>query len=239
MQEMCYRSLDLNFKAKLMLESGNQKIQYGHQAAILEVTYLRINRLLPIHTSNVLLKFGLDIQSRTEVKSPETQKSNMAGRQPFWKWHCWKSMGSLPWTQLMWQWSLDLIFKAKLRLESGNRKIQDGRQAAILKVTSLKINRLLPMATNMHMEFQIGILKQTWVTLRKHRRTDRGRRTRWFQYTPPPTSLGWGIKMFESCNLFFRYRLSGIEIRALNNTVKPVYNDHLIGHFPVFWSSSR
>ena len=68
MQEMCCRSLDLKLKAKLKLESGNQKIQYGHQAAILKVTYLKINRLFSIHTSNVLLKFGLDIQSQTEVR---------------------------------------------------------------------------------------------------------------------------------------------------------------------------
>ena len=55
-----------------------------------------------------------------------------------------------------------LIFKAKVKLESGNQKIQYGRQAAILKVTSLKINRLLPMATiNMHMKFEIEIPKQT------------------------------------------------------------------------------
>ena len=72
-------------------------------------------------------------------------------------------------------WSLDLIFEAKQKLESGNQKIQDGRQAAILKVTSLKINRLLPMATNnMHVKFQTEIPKQTWVTLRKpDRQTDK------------------------------------------------------------------
>ena len=35
MQEMCGRNLDLKLKAKLKIESGNQKIQYGHQAAIL------------------------------------------------------------------------------------------------------------------------------------------------------------------------------------------------------------
>ena len=68
MQTMCCRSLDLKFIAKLKLESVNQKIQYGHQAAILEVTYLKINRLLSIHTSNVLLKFGFDIQSQTDVR---------------------------------------------------------------------------------------------------------------------------------------------------------------------------
>ena len=122
----------------------------------------------------------------------------MATRRLFWKWHIWKSIGFFPYTRVMCYWSLDLIFKAKQKLESGNRKIHDGGQAAILKVTSLKINRLLPMATNnMHMEFQIEIPKQTWVTLRKpcrlqtdgqtNRQTDRqdrqtDRRTRWFQY---------------------------------------------------------
>ena len=54
------------------------------------------------------------------------------------------------------------------------------------------------MATiNMHMKFEIEIPKQTWLMLRKpcrlqtdgqtDRRTDG--RTRWIQYTPPPTSL--------------------------------------------------
>ena len=85
------------------------------------------------------------------------------------------------------QWSLDLIFEAKLKLESGNWKIQYGCQAAILKVTSLKINRLLAIATNnMHTKFEIEIPRQTRVTLRKpcrlhmDRQTDR--RTRWIQY---------------------------------------------------------
>ena len=63
---------------------------------------------------------------------------------------------------------LKLIFKAKVKLESGNQRIQYGRQGAILKVTLLKINRLLPMATiNMHMKFEIVIPKQTWLMLRK------------------------------------------------------------------------
>ena len=63
---------------------------------------------------------------------------------------------------------MELIFKAKLKLESGNQKIQYGHQAAILKVTSLKINRLLPMTTiNMHVKFEIEIPKQTWLTSRK------------------------------------------------------------------------
>ena len=87
-------------------------------------------------------------------------------------------------------------------LESGNQKIQYGRQVAILKVTSLKINRLLPMATiNMHMKFEIEIPKQPWLMLRKPCRLQTDGRTdgrtdgltRWIQYTPLPTSLGGGI----------------------------------------------
>ena len=46
----------------------------------------------------------------------------MATRQPFWKWHIWKSMGFYPYIQVMCQWGLNLIFKAKLKLESENYK---------------------------------------------------------------------------------------------------------------------
>ena len=64
--------------------------------------------------------------------------------------------------------SLELIFKATLKLEYGNKKIQYGHQVAILKVMSLKINRLLSMATiNMHIQFEVEIPKETWLMLRK------------------------------------------------------------------------
>ena len=99
------------------------------------------------------------------------------------------------------KFGVDIQSQTKV-IESGNQKIQYGHQAAILKVMSLKINRLLPMATiNMHMKFEIEIPKETWLMLRKRcrlqtdGRTD-GRtegRTKWIQYTPPPTSLGGGI----------------------------------------------
>ena len=60
------------------------------------------------------------------------------------------------------------MFKAKLKLESGNQKFQYDHQAAILEVTSLKISRLLPMTIiNMHMKFEIEIPKQTWLTSQK------------------------------------------------------------------------
>ena len=62
-------------------------------------TLFKITRILSthIHMCNVLLKFDLDIQSQINVKSPETEKSNMATRQPFWKWHLWKSIGLFTW----------------------------------------------------------------------------------------------------------------------------------------------
>ena len=103
---------------------------------------LKMNRLLPIHICILPLKFGVDIQSQTKV-SPETKKSNMAARRPFWKWHHWKSIGSYPYIQVLCHLSLELIFKAKLKLESGNKKIQYGCLAAILELTLLKINRPL------------------------------------------------------------------------------------------------
>ena len=76
----------------------------------------------------------------------------MATRRPFWKWRHWKSIGFCLWPPSTRIWSLKLkfqskldlhsgnhaslklIFKAKIiKLESGNQKIQYGRQAAILK----------------------------------------------------------------------------------------------------------
>ena len=122
----------------------------------------------------------------------------MATRRPFWKWHIWKSIAFFPYTLVMWYWRLDLIFKANQKLEYGNRKIQDGRQAAILKVTSLKITRLLPMATNiMHMKFQIEIPKQSYAPETMSRtdgRTD-GQGTSSKPPHPHPTPGGM-IKVF-------------------------------------------
>ena len=157
----------------------------------------------------------------------------MATRWPFWKWHIWKSKGFFLYTLVMCYWSLDLIFKAKQKLESRNRKIQDGCHTTILKVTSLKINRLLPMATNnMPVKFQIEIPKQAWVTLRKpcllqtDGQTDR--RTRWFQYTPPPTSMGGGITISNYGYQQWR--------RWCSKTVNSLWPDDTIWHHTT-WSS--
>ena len=123
----------------------------------------------------------------------------MVTRRPFWKRRCWKSIDSYPYTWVLRPWSLKLIFKAKVKLESGNQKIQYGRQAAILKLTSLRINRLLPMATiNMHMKFEIEIPKQTWLMPRKpcrlqtDGRTDRRTDGHGESSIPPSNFVGRG-----------------------------------------------
>ena len=61
-------------------ESRHRKIQYGRQAAILKMTLLKINRLLPIYISIVPLKFGVDIQSQTKVRvwKPKIQYGHQA-----------------------------------------------------------------------------------------------------------------------------------------------------------------
>ena len=129
------------------------------------MTSLKINRRHSIYTSNVLL-VGLAIQSQTEVRSPETEKSNMAARRPFQKWHRWKSTGVIPYTQVM-CYCLDLLFKAKLNLESGDWKIQYGRQAAIPKVTSLKINRRHSIYASNVLLFGLAIQSQNEVRVLK------------------------------------------------------------------------
>ena len=128
---------------------------------------LKINRLLSIYISILPLKFGVDIQSQTKV-SPETKKSNMAARRPFWKCCHWKSIGFYPYIQVLCHLSLELIFKAKLKLESGNQNIQYGWLAAILKLTLLKINRLLHIYISIVLlKFGVDIQCQTKVTVWK------------------------------------------------------------------------
>ena len=97
-----------------------------------------------------------------------------------------------------------------------SQKIQYGRLAAILKVTSLKINRLLPMATiNMHMKFEIEIPRQTWLMLRKPCRlqtdgqTD-GRTDKVNPVYPPSNFVGRGYK-----DLTLYFGLFSFQIRWL------------------------
>ena len=77
-QVLGYGSLELIYKVKLKLESGNQSIQYACQAAIFKLTSLKIHRLLPIYISIVPLKFGVDIHSQTKVKESGNQNIQYA-----------------------------------------------------------------------------------------------------------------------------------------------------------------
>ena len=63
----------------------------------------------------------------------------MAVRRPFWKGLSWKSKGIHTGYG---HWSLELIYKTKLKLELGNTNSQYGHQAAIIEVTSVKVNNL-------------------------------------------------------------------------------------------------
>ena len=64
------------------------------------------SRFLPMTTISMNMKFEIEIPKQTwltlrkpcHLQSPETEKSNMAARRPFWKRRCWKSIGSYPYT---------------------------------------------------------------------------------------------------------------------------------------------
>ena len=102
------------------------------------------------------------------LQSPETEKTNMATRQPFRKWGHRKSLGSYSYTQVLGHWSFEFIFKAKLKLEPGNQTIQYGCQVTILKLTSLKIIRLLPIyISTVPLKFRVDIHSQTKVRVWK------------------------------------------------------------------------
>ena len=94
--------------------------------------------------------------------------------------------------QVLCYWNSELIIKAKLKLESGNQKIQYSCQVATLKMTSLKITRFLSMAMiDMHMwnlnsKAILTYAPETFI----YRRTDgQGESS-----ISPPTSLGGAIK---------------------------------------------
>ena len=47
----------------------------------------------------------------------------MVTRRPFWKWHCWKSIGFCLWPPSTCIWNLKLKFQSKLDLCSGNHVV--------------------------------------------------------------------------------------------------------------------
>ena len=151
------------------------------------MTLLKINRLLSIHTSNVLLKFGLDIQSQTKVrvqklKNPkwplgghfeifsditENRQTLAHGHKQnayeIWHWNSKANSSYAPETMPP--------TESPCHLQSPGyrvqiKKIQYGCQVAILKVILQKINRLLPMhTTDVPVKFGLDIQSQTKVSL--------------------------------------------------------------------------
>ena len=79
-------------------------------------------RLLPTATKDMHMKFETEIPKQTWVTlpkpcHPETEKSNMATRQPFRKWGHWKSIGSYPYT-LPLKFGVDIQSQSKVSLET-------------------------------------------------------------------------------------------------------------------------
>ena len=164
---------------------------------------LKINRLLPIYISILPLKFGVNIQSQTKV-SPETKKSNMATRRPFWKWRRWKSIGSYTYIRIV-PLKFGVDIQSQTKLESGNQKIQYGCLAAILKLTLLKINRLLHIYISIVLlKFGVDIESQTKVKSLETKKSNMATRRpfwkwrRWksigFCIWPPSTCI-WSLKL--------------------------------------------
>ena len=157
-------------------ESRNRKIQYGRQAAILKLTSLKINRLLPIYISIVPLKFGVDILSRTKytVWKPKISiwppnghfESDVAENQYASAYDHHQHAHEIS----NWNSKANLTYTPELMppTESRNRKIQYGRQAAILKMMSLKINRLLSIYISIvPLKFGVDIQSQSKVRVWK------------------------------------------------------------------------
>ena len=165
--------MELIFEAKLKLESGKQKIQYGCQAAVLKLTSLKINRLLPIYISIMPLNFGVDIQSQTKVRDwkpkiiiwpPGGHFESDVVENPAYDHH--------QHAYEIWSWNskanLTYAPETMSPTESRNRKIQYGRQEVILNMTLLKINRLLSIYISIvPLKFQVDTQSETKVRVQK------------------------------------------------------------------------
>ena len=165
---------------------------------------LKIKRLLPIYISILPLKFGFDIQSQTKV-SPETKKSNMATRRPFWKWRQWKSIGSYPYiiSIVPLKFGVDIQSQTKVRVRKP--KIQYGCLATILKLTLLKINRLLHIYISIVLlKFGVDIQSQSKVRVRKPKKNNMAARRpfwKWRRWKSigfclwPTSTYIWNLKL--------------------------------------------
>ena len=186
-------------KAKLKLESGNQKTQYGHQAAILKVTSLKINRLPPMTAINMHLKFEIEIRKLTwltlwkpcHLQSPETEKSNMAPQAAILIMLLLKINRLLPIyiSIVLLKFEVDIQSQSKVRVRKPKNPIWPPGfclwpPSTCIWNLKLKFQSKLELCSGNHV-----VYRQT------DGQTDA--RTRWIQYTPPPTSLGGDIKTLK------------------------------------------
>ena len=192
-------------------ESRNRKIQYGHQAAILKMTSLKINRLLPIYISIRPLKFELDIQSQSKVRVWKPKKTNMAARQPFWKWRPWKSIGFCLWPPSTCIWNLKLKFQNKLDLCSGNHVVYrqtDRRTDGRTDGRTDKVNPVYPPSNFVGRRYKkIQTHRKQCISTDKHddiikwkhfpRTWPLGQRIHWSQVNSPHKGQWRGALMFS------------------------------------------
>ena len=124
--------------ANRKLEAGNQKMQNSRQAAILRVMSMKINRLLPMTTINVHMKFDIETPKRTWLtfqkpcclQSPEPKKT-YGHQAAILKMTLLKiNIGSCLWPPSICIWNFKLKFQSKLDLWSRNHVVYrqtDGR----------------------------------------------------------------------------------------------------------------
>ena len=111
------------------------------------MTLLKINRLLPIYISIVLLKFEVDIQSQSKVRVWKPKNPIWPPGGHFEKWHRWKSIGFCLWPPSTCIWNLKLKFQSKLDLCSGNHVVYrqtDGRTDGQTDRRTDKVNPVYP-----------------------------------------------------------------------------------------------
>ena len=114
----------LNIQSQIKTESGNQKYPICPPGSHFESDIAKKSTgFYPYTPVTYCSSLDFYIQSQIKVKSPETGKSHMATRRPFWKWFCWKSLGFCPQPQMTCTWNLKLKFQSKLDLCSGNHAV--------------------------------------------------------------------------------------------------------------------
>ena len=96
----------------------------------------------------------------------------MAARRPFWKWHCWKSIGFCLWPPSTCIWNLKLKCQSRLELCSGNHVVYrqtdgrtDGRTDGQTDRRTDKVNPVYPPPTSLGGGITIYHLQKIWLKI--------------------------------------------------------------------------